>query len=120
MQRSSKKQGSSKKQVSHSLWFGFLAGAVVLALVLGWMTWMRTPQLEASEEAIKTIDALFTAINSHDEKRVSACKDQLNKHTSNGKLSPRSMIELAKCCEQANSGQWEVAARRLYRLIENQ
>ncbi len=111
---------SSRKQVSPYRWYGFLAGTVVLALVVGWMTWMRTPQLEASEEAIKTVDALFTAINSHDEKRVLACKDQLNKHTSNGKLSPQAMTELAKCCEQARSGEWEVAARRLYRLIENQ
>ena len=66
---------SSRKQVSSSRWYGFLAGTVILALVVGWMTWMRTPQLEASEEAIKTIDALFTAINSHDEKRVLACKN---------------------------------------------
>ena len=111
---------SSKKQVSPSRWYAFLAGAVVLALIVGWMTWMRTPQLEASEEALKTVDALFTAINSHDEKRVLACKTQLNKHTTNGKLSPKAMTELAKCCEQASSGEWEVAARRLYRLIENQ
>lgn len=111
---------SNRKQVSPSRWYGFLACTVVLALVVGWMTWMRTPQLEASEEAIKTIDALFTAINSHDEKRVLACKNQLDKHTSNRKLSPQAMTELAKCCEQANSGEWEVAARRLYRLIENQ
>ena len=111
---------SSKKQVSQSSWYGILAGAVLLTLVVGWMTWMRTPQLEASDEAIKTIDALFTAINSHDEKRVLICKNQLEKHTNNGKLSSRSMNVLAKCCEQANSGQWEVAARRLYSLIENQ
>ncbi len=111
---------SSKKQVSPSRGYAFLAGAVVLALIVGWMTWMRTPQLEASEEALKTVDALFTAINSHDEKRVLACKDQLNKHTTNGKLSPQAMAELSKCCEQASSGEWEVAARRLYRLIENQ
>ncbi len=111
---------NSRKQVSPSRWYGVLAGTVVLALIAGWMTWMRTPQLEASEEALKTVDALFTAINSHDEKRVLACKTQLNKHTTNGKLSPKAMTELAKCCEQASSGEWEVAARRLYRLIENQ
>ena len=111
---------SKKKQVSQSRWYGLVAGSVLLVLMVGWMTWTRTPQLEASEEAIKTIDALFTAINSHDEKRVLTCKNQLEKHTNNGKLSSRSMIVLARCCEQANSGQWEVAARRLYSLIENQ
>ena len=111
---------SSLKQIKPSILYGFLAFFLVLVMAWGWMNWTHTPQFEANEEAMKTIDALFTAINSHDEKRVESCKTQLDKYASNGKLSPRAMAELAKCCDQAKFGSWEDAARRLYRIIENQ
>ena len=100
--------------------YGFIAFLLVLVIAWGWMNWTRVPQFEASEQALKTIDALFTAINSHDEKRLETCKTQLDKYTSNGKLSHQAMTELAKCCDQAKSGSWEDAARRLYRIIESQ
>ncbi len=98
----------------------FLAGFIVLLLVWGWMNWTAVPSFEASDKALKTIDALFTAINSHDDKRVATCKNQLGVHSSNGELSHQAMIELHKCCEQAVSGSWEKAAHRLYRIIEKQ
>ncbi len=91
-----------------------------LALVWVWIAWTSVPKFNANDNALKTIDALFTAINSHDEKRIATCKITLEKHTSNGDLSQQAMAELAKCCEQATSGEWEVAARRLYRIIERQ
>ena len=111
---------SSPIQMKQKLLIVFLTGLVVSVLVWGWMTWSSVPKFNANEEALKTIDALFTAINSHDEKRIAACKTQLEKHTQNGKLSSRAMLELTKCCEQATSGSWEDAARRLYRIIEKQ
>ena len=111
---------NSLKESKTSKVYGFLAFFLVLVMIWGWMSWTRTPQLEANDAALRTIDALFTAINSHDEKRVESCRTQLDKYTSNGNLSPQAMAELAKCCEQAKSGSWEDAAHRLYRIIENQ
>ena len=113
------RQGSEARSFQTRLVI-FLAGFVVLLLVWGWMNWTTVPQLEASDKALKTIDALFTAINSHDDKRVASCKNQLELYASNGDLSRQAMVELNKCCEQAVSGSWENAAQRLYRIIEKQ
>lgn len=119
MPSSKNRQGNETRSFQTRLGI-FLAGLVFLLLVWGWVKWITVPQLEASDKALKTIDALFTAINSHDEKRVVSCKNQLELHTSNGDLSLQAMIELNKCCEQAISGSWENAAQRLYRIIEKQ
>ncbi len=119
MLSSKSRQGNETRSFQTRLGI-FLAGLVVLLLVWGWMNWTTVPQFKASDKALKTIDALFTAFNSHDGKRVASCKNQLELHTSNGDLSRQAMIELNKCCEQAASGSWEKAAQRLYRIIEKQ
>jgi predicted negative regulator of RcsB-dependent stress response len=99
-----------------------IVAGLLLALLScwAWMSWTRVPQFQATPEAIKTVDALFTAITSRDAERMAACKAQLTLHTSNGKMSPQAMKELEACCEQASSGEWETAAKRLYRLIDKQ
>lgn len=119
MPSSKNRQGYETRSYRTRL-FIFLAGFVVLLLVWGWTNWTTVPKFEASDKALKTIDALFTAINLHDDKRVTSCKNQLEVHSSNGELSHQAMIELNKCCEQAVSGSWESAAQRLYRIIEKQ
>ncbi len=111
---------NSQKQINPKLLYVILTLLVVGLSLWGWASWTRVPQFKANDEALKTIDALFTAINSHDGKRIATCKTQLEKHARSGNLSPQAMAELAKCCEQATSGSWEDAARRLYRVIEKQ
>lgn len=100
------------------LWCVAIAIAVVFAW--GWISWNAVPAFKANGDALKTIDALFTAINSRDAKRVASCRESLSKHASSGQLNPAAMAELSNCCEQASSGAWENAARRLYRMIEKQ
>ena len=111
---------SSETQIKPKLLYVILTALVVGLSVWGWAAWTSVPKFKANEDALKTIDALFTAINSHDEKRIANCKTQLEKHAQRGNLSPQAMTVLAKCCEQATSGSWEDAARRLYRVIEKQ
>jgi hypothetical protein len=101
-----------------SLWFLVIAIAVLFGW--GWMSWTSVPSLKASGDALKTIDALFTAINSRDSTRVALYRERLLKHASSGQLNPVAMVELSDCCEQATSGAWEDAAHRLYRIIEKQ
>ena len=111
---------NSQKQINPKLLYVMLPLLVVGLSLWGWAAWTSVPKFKANDEALKTIDALFTAINSHDEKRIATCKTQLEKHVRSGNLSPQAMAELASCCEQATSGSWEDAARRLYRVIEKQ
>ena len=101
-----------------SLWGVVIAIAVVLAW--GWVSWNAVPNFKANDDALKTIDALFTAINAHDANRVALCRESLAKHASSGQLNPVAMIEVSRCCEQASKGGWENAARRLYHMIEKQ
>ncbi len=84
------------------------------------MAWNAVPNFKASGDALKTIDALFTAINARDVNRVAGCRERLSEQASSGQLNPVAMVELSDCCEQASSGGWETAARRLYRMIEKQ
>ncbi len=110
----------SRSEVSYRrpIWGSIIAIAVIVAW--GWMSWNAVPNFKANGDALKTIDALFTAINSRDVNRVASCRASLVKHTSSGQLNPAAMIELSNCCDQASSGGWENAARRLYRMIEKQ
>ncbi len=99
---------------------GIAVGLACVSLICLLIYWRSVPKLQATEAALKTVDALFTAINAHDLKRIEACRVQLERYKSKGELGPSAMVELAGCCQQAESGAWEPAARRLYRLIENQ
>lgn len=115
-----KKPSKSSGQRKPWLWPSLLAGLTLFLAIWWWATWVSVPKLDAAPEALKTIDALFTAINSHDEKRIAICRSKLEDHARNGKMSNRAMAELAKCCEKATSGSWDDAARRVYHIILNQ
>lgn len=111
-------QNSSDVLHRRSFWGAVIAIGVVLAW--GWMSWNAVPNFKANDDALKTIDALFTAINSRDAIRVAMCQESLTKHASSGQLNPAAMTELSNCCDQARLGGWENAARRLCRMIETQ
>lgn len=97
--------------------------AVVLTTVLGGMVWhfySTPPQLQASPEAAKTLDAMFTALTSRNPDNLSACMERIEQYNRDGKLATGAAAELRACNDLATSGAWEQAAKRLYWIIYEQ
>ena len=100
MTRNSPTQSSTR--FIYGCWIAATAAVIAFAAML--VFWNTVPKMHASEDAIKTVDALFTAINSHDSKRMVECQMKLERYTSAGGLSQSAMFELTKCCDQAEAG----------------
>lgn len=95
-------------------WIG-LATIVVGAALLTY--WNRPPQMGASEEAFHTVDALYTAVRSRDEKRVTSCEQRLNGYREAGTLPAAAADSLDAIIRQARSGAWDAATVRLYEFM---
>lgn len=97
-----------------------LAIALVLLGGLAWHYYSTPPQLNASPEAAKTLDAMFTALTARDRDSLSACMQRIERYSRGGKLDARAATELRACSDLATSGSWEQAAKRLYWVIYEQ
>jgi hypothetical protein len=92
-----------------------LWGLVVLAGIALFVHWRwPEPQLEADEDVFNTVDALFTALTSQDVGRLEDCQRRLDSYREEDRLPPGAAKVLDTVIEQAHSGDWEPAARRLY------
>jgi hypothetical protein len=98
--------------------FAAIAGIGVVVLVV--FVSRMTPQIGTDEEVFKTVDALFTAITSHDSKRLEECEQRLKTYRQSGTLPIASSDLLASIIEQARSGAWDSSARRLYDFMRSQ
>jgi len=95
----------------------------LLALIIGVRTWLSfrsPPQLPPSAEVFTTVDALFTAVTAHDEKRLTACEQRLEKFKTAGSLPTPAAKRLDGVIATARAGQWETAAKRLYDFMHGQ
>jgi predicted negative regulator of RcsB-dependent stress response len=100
--------------------FGILMALVLFGGYQLWRYYSRPPRLQASAEATKTLDALFTALTSRDSAQLAACMERIETHFSAGKLGYNATAELRYCNELANAGSWEQAAKRLYWVVYEQ
>lgn len=78
------------------------------------------PQVGTSEEVFTTVDALFTAITSRDEGRLDQCESRLLALREAQELPAQAAEFLDAVIDQARSGQWEPAAKRLYDFMYRQ
>jgi hypothetical protein len=88
---------------------GLVIGGIVLLAYFN-----RPPQMGTSEEVFTTVDALYTAVRSRDEKRLGECERRLHGYRDAGKLPPAAASALDAIISRARSGAWEPAARQLY------
>jgi hypothetical protein len=96
--------------------------ASLLAVALGlWATRFRNvPQLPANDLVFRTVDGLFTAVTARDEKRLLACQERLSDYQRSGELPAAAGKQLDKIVALAQSGDWELAAKRLYDFMQQQ
>ena len=78
------------------------------------------PQMGASPEVFKTVDALFTAIGNRDEKRLSDCESRLREANATGTLPAVAWEYLSDVISTAKAGQWRPAAESLYSFMMDQ
>jgi hypothetical protein len=95
----------------------------LLLIVIGFRTWLgfrSQPQLPPSPEVFTTVDALFTAVTAHDQQRLTACEQRLEKFKAAGSLPTLAAKRLDGVISTARAGQWESAAKRLYDFMHGQ
>lgn len=97
------------------------SAVVIVALVVvlvGW--WRHPPQMGADDQVFRTVDALFTAVTSHDERLVSQCEQRLHASRDQGKLPPQAAAQLDRIIAQSRAGRWQPAAESLYAFMSVQ
>ena len=97
-----------------------LAAIVLLGGAWHWAAMRSQPQLPPSDEVLKAVDGLFTAITSRDAARVTACQHRLQAIHAAGDLPGAAWKRLQTVIATAERGDWESAARRLYDFIQGQ
>ena len=94
---------------------------VLIGLCILWSRWrVPPPQMETDEEVFKTVDALFTAITSHNQKQLDDCDRRLGGCRTAGSLPKNAADFLDSVVREARSGDWNSAAKRLYDFMYGQ
>ena len=96
------------------IWIGVAVVVVVAVIVFMAIRRNRTPQIGVDHEVFHSVDALYTAVCSRDEKRLSDCEQRLHAHRDEGKLPTNAADFLDGIIAKARAGEWETAARKLY------
>ena len=92
-----------------------IALIVITAAVVYWLR--IPPQMGGSEEVFDTVDALFTAVTSRDEKRLADCERRLKSYSESGKLPASAWNHLDGIIQKARGGGWQSAAESLYNFM---
>jgi len=100
--------------------FSVLALLIIAIAGRTWLAFRSPPQIPPSDEVFRTVDALFTAVTAHDEKRLADCEQRLGKYKAAGSLPAAAAKRIDGVIATARSGQWDSAARRLYDFIHGQ
>jgi hypothetical protein len=106
------------KTVRGTIVAGVVAGLVLLGLWYAW--WGRPPQIGGDEEAVKVVDALFTACTSRNTTRLAQCEEQLHALRDAGKLPRPAADHLDAVIHVARTGKWREAAERLFVFMKAQ
>ncbi len=92
-----------------------LLGAFVLFAYLS-----QPPQMGTSAEVFKTVDALYTAVRSRDERRLAQAERRLQGYREAGKLPSAAANALDAIIGTARAGSWQPAAERLHAFMRAQ
>jgi hypothetical protein len=93
--------------------------AGLLLLGLCYVRWGRPPQI-GNKEALKVVEALFTAFSSRDKTRLAECEKQLHSLRDAGKLPPPAASRLDVLISVARGGNWRKAVHELFDLMKAQ
>ena len=98
-----------------------LCGLTAIVAVVVLLQSLRSPpQIGTDEEVFATVDALFTALTSRDDSRLDDCEERLLAFREAEQMPEKAADHLDSVIQQARSGDWEPAAKRLYDFMYRQ
>jgi len=77
-------------------------------------------QIGSDEEALKTVDALYTAVSTRRTDLLEGCAARIDELHSTGKLPDAAFNQLKSLIAEARSGQWQMSLRKLYDFMRGQ
>jgi hypothetical protein len=80
----------------------------------------RPPQIGSDKESLRVVEALYTAVSSHDTKRLSNCEEQLHKLRDEGKLPAPTADYLDGLISTARGGNWKGATHKMFDFMRGQ
>lgn len=89
----------------------FVAGVLIVQYLRSY------PQMDADENVLKTVDALFTALNNKNSQHLNDCERQLQKYRDEGSLPSSAWRNLQGIIKRARAGEWESSSKTLYDFI---
>jgi hypothetical protein len=96
------------------------SGAGLCIAVLLWIWLGRAPQIGGDKDAIKAVDALFTAVTSRNESWLRDCEERLHALRDADRLSRSASDYLDGIIGTARTGNWRRAAKELFAFIRSQ
>jgi hypothetical protein len=96
------------------------AGAGLLLFGIWYAGWGRPPQVGGNKESIKAVDALYTAVTSHNPTRLAQCEERLHTLRDEGKMPRRTADYLDGLIGTARRGNWQGAAHKLFDFMRAQ
>jgi hypothetical protein len=109
---------ADEKTVKRTVVAGVVGGLVLLVCWFVW--WARPPQIGADKEAVRTVDALFTAFTSRNATRVGQCEERLHALKDAGKLPQHAADYLDSLIKMARGGNWRGATQKLFDFMKGQ
>jgi hypothetical protein len=94
------------------------AGLLLLGIRYVW--WGQPPQVGGDKESIKVVDALYTAVTSHNSTRLTQCEERLHTLRDEGKLPRRAADYLDGLIGAARGGDWQLASHKLFDFMRAQ
>ena len=108
----------SERQRAERIGWYLLGGLLLLVVSIFLYRYLsRPPQMGSSDEVFGTVDALYTAVRSRDEKRLGHCEQRLHAYRDRGQLPKQAATALDSIIDHARSGAWEKAAEQLYQFM---
>ncbi len=93
--------------------------ALIVSLAVWWW-WPVAPPMGRDKDVFTTVDALFTAVTSRDDNRLSDCEHRLLALKDSGRLPEDASRYLDEIIGEARAGRWDSAAQSLYGFITAQ
>ena len=115
-----RKKSSAGEGSPWPLFLTFGCIAMIVGVTAYWLCNRSQPQMKYDSEVFNTVDALFTAITSRNPDRLAACNQRLVRYKAEGRLTGAGANTLDQIVEQAQSGEWEGAGKRLYAFMLGQ
>jgi hypothetical protein len=96
------------------------SGACLLLIGIWCAWWGRPPQVGADKESMKVVDALYTAVSSHNPTRLADCEQRLHTLRDDGKLPRAAADYLDGLIATARTGDWQKATHTLFNFMKAQ